>query len=61
MKETLHGHLRTSAILVVLGLFAQAMTALWNHPLSFLAFIFIASPITAAGTLFYLISLAKET
>ena len=60
-KNPLQVHLRKAAILVVIGLTAQISTALWNHPLAFLAFMFVASPITAAGTLLYLVTLARET
>ena len=60
-EEPATSTLRRAAILVVIGLTEQISTALWNHPLAFLAFMFVASPITAAGTLLYLVTLARET
>jgi hypothetical protein len=52
--------LEIATVLVVLGVIAQSATALSNHPLAFLAFIFIASPITLAGTVIYLVALIRE-
>jgi hypothetical protein len=52
--------LEIATTLVVVGVIAQAATALSNHPLAFLAFMFVASPITLAGTLIYLMALIRE-
>jgi len=59
-NNKLQRRLRTATILVVLGMAAQAATSLWNHPLAFLAFIFVASPIVVTGILFYLFALVRE-
>ena len=52
--------LEIATALVVVGVIAQAATALSNHPLAFLAFMFIATPITMAGTLTFLVALIRE-
>jgi hypothetical protein len=57
---TLAQRLEVATVLVVVGVAAQIGTALWNHPLAFLAFMFAASPITLTGTLAYLIALVRE-
>ena len=52
--------LKMAAALIITGVTAQVATALWNHPLSFLAFMFVASPVTLAGTLVYLLALVRQ-
>ncbi len=61
MNETLQlkveNKLRLASTLVIAGLGLQLLTFLSNHPLAFLAFIFIGSPLVLAGTVLYLWSL----
>ena len=49
--------LRLSGLLIVIGLTIQLATLLWNHPLSFLTFLFVGSPIVFSGIVVYLYSL----
>lgn len=46
--------LRLSSVLVIIGLAGQVLTLFWNHPLAFLGFMFLASPLVLAGILIYL-------
>ena len=46
--------LRLSGVLIATGLVVQLVTLHWNHPLSFLAFLFIGSPLIAFGIGVYL-------
>jgi hypothetical protein len=43
--------------LIGLGIVGQILTLYWEHPLAFLAFLFIASPLVVAGSFRYLWSL----
>jgi hypothetical protein len=52
--------LEIATVLVVVGVIAQAATGLSDHPLAFLTFMFIASPITLAGIVVYLVALIRE-
>ena len=52
--------LRQAGALILVGLLVQLVTIGWNHPLSFLAFLFVGSPITLAGIVVYLYSLATN-
>jgi hypothetical protein len=49
--------LRLSGLLIVIGLAIQLATLLWNHPLSFLTFLLVGSPIVFSGIVVYLYSL----
>jgi hypothetical protein len=52
--------LQLAAALVVVGLLAQVLTMFWNHPLAFVAFIAVATPIAGLGVLVYLVALIRE-
>jgi hypothetical protein len=51
--------LRLSGTLIALGLLVQAASLLWNHPLSFIAFVTIGGLLLAAGILVYLFILVS--
>jgi len=51
--------LRFAAALILAGLLVQLITLLGNHPLAFLAFIFLGSPLIFAGVVIYLYSLVS--
>ena len=53
--------LRLASALLLAGLVLQALTFLTNHPLAFLAFIFVASPLVLAGTIVYLWALIAHS
>ncbi|MGH9513326.1 MAG: hypothetical protein ACRD2U_14430 [Terriglobales bacterium] len=52
--------LRCAGFLIAAGLLIQLATFLWNHPLSFIAFVVIGCPPVAAGVLLFLYSLVSE-
>ena len=52
--------LRIAGILLTTGLSLQVLTLVWNHPLAFLAFMFIASPLVLAGVIMYLYSIITD-
>jgi hypothetical protein len=52
--------IKRSAILICAGLMVQLFTLLKVHPLSFVAFIGLGCPLTAAGILLYLASLVSS-
>jgi hypothetical protein len=58
--STIEKRIRWSGLLVVTGLLVQLMTMSWSHPLAFMAFLVIGCPITLAGVLLYLFSLATK-
>ena len=60
-EARIHRRLRTAGILLVIGLIAQLATLFWDHPLSFLAFMFLASPLTVAGMVLYLFSIGDHS
>lgn len=46
--------LRTSGILIILGLLVEALSLIWNHPLSFVAFLGIGGFLMFVGIIIYL-------
>jgi hypothetical protein len=59
MSEHIENRLRLAGILIIIGLVIQLATLFWNHPLTFMAFIFVGSPFVAAGIVLYLFSLVR--
>ena len=53
--------IRWAALLVVVGLVTQLLTLLWRHPLSFMAFLAIGTPIMLAGVVLYLYSIVARS
>jgi hypothetical protein len=51
--------LRLSGVLISLGLLVQAGSLLWNHPLSFIAFVIIGGLLLGSGILVYLVTLVN--
>jgi hypothetical protein len=51
--------LRLSGGLIVFGLLVQALSLLWNHPLSFIAFVTIGGLLVAGGIVLYLFTLVN--
>jgi hypothetical protein len=52
--------IRWAGLLVLAGLAVQVMTLTWLHPLAFMAFLMIGCPLSVAGILLYLYSLAAR-
>ena len=51
----IEGRLRLAAILIFVGLAVQLATFLVNHPLSFMIFLFVGSPLVVIGAAIYLV------
>jgi len=51
--------LRVSGILLILGLAIEAVSLLFNHPLSFMGFIIVGGALLAVGVLLFLYSLVE--
>jgi hypothetical protein len=49
--------LSLAAALIAGGILVEVVTLYWGHPLAFLVFMFVASPLKLAGILVYLSSL----
>ena len=45
--------LRVSGILVILGLLVEALTLVWNHPISFSLFLFVGGGFLLSGILVF--------
>lgn len=56
-QAPLNAKLRLSGALITLGLLVQALSLLWNHPLSFIAFIGLGGLLVAGGIVLYLFTL----
>ncbi|HEV3037389.1 MAG TPA: hypothetical protein VHA33_06350 [Candidatus Angelobacter sp.] len=52
--------LRAAGILIMLGLLVEALSLIWNHPLSFVAFLGIGGLMMFAGIIIYLVSLVSD-
>jgi hypothetical protein len=55
----IHSRLRLSGAFIILGLIVQALSLLWNHPLSFIAFITIGGLLLAIGIVLYLLTVVN--
>lgn len=58
-NNPLYGKLRLSGWFIMLGLVVQALSLLWNHPLSFVAFIAIGGTLLVIGIILYLFTLVN--
>ena len=57
--NSINARLRLSGGLIVLGLLVQALSLLWNHPLSFIAFVSLGGLLVAGGIVLYLFTLVS--
>ncbi len=53
--------LRIAGIFIILGLMVEGFSLLWNHPLSFLAFLCVGGLFLAVGIVIYLLALVSRT
>jgi len=53
----LERRLRQSGVLVAIGLIAELISLLWNHPTAFFLFLGVGAVLMAAGVLYYFYSL----
>ena len=51
--------LRIAGILIMVGLMVEALSLIWNHPLSFVAFLGISGLLVGAGIVLYLWALVS--
>ena len=51
--------LRIAGVLIVLGLIVEALSLIWNHPLSFVAFLGIGGLLLFLGIVVYLTALVS--
>lgn len=58
-NEAFSKKLRTSGLLILAGLLVEALSLVWNHPLSFVAFVGLGGLLLAAGMALYLWALAS--
>jgi hypothetical protein len=59
-SDTVEKRLRLAGGLICLGLLVQLLTLVRIHPLAFMAFILISSPLIGAGVLLYLYSIVTN-
>ena len=55
------GRLQVSGLLIAAGLGVELATLFWNHPLSFLLFLFPGTLLIGAGMLLYLWSVVSRS
>jgi len=55
----IHARLRLSGAFIIFGLAVQALSLLWNHPLSFIAFVTIGGLLLAVGIVLYLLAVVN--
>ena len=55
----IHSRLRLAGAFIILGLIVQALSLLWNHPLSFIAFVTLGGLLLAVGIVLYLLTLVS--
>lgn len=55
----IHSKLRRAGVLIIIGLIVQTLSLLWNHPLSFIAFVSIGGLFLAIGIILYLLTLVN--
>jgi polyferredoxin len=53
----LDARLRLAGVLIIVGLLTQTISLLWNHPLSFVAYLVIGGLLVAIGIVIYLLTL----
>ena len=54
---TLEQRLRRSGVLVAIGLIAELISLLWNHPTAFFLFLGVGAVLIVAGVLYYFYSI----
>jgi hypothetical protein len=56
-EEFITKRVRIAGVFVLLGLVVEGLSLMWNHPLSFVAFLGIGGLLLAAGVVTYLFML----
>jgi hypothetical protein len=57
--EPLERRLQFAGVLLILGLFIEALSVIWNRPVAFVVFVSLGGLLFAAGMLLYLYSLVS--
>jgi hydrogenase/urease accessory protein HupE len=57
--KPIHDRLRLAGAFIILGLMIQALSLLWNHPLSFIAFVILGGLLQVIGMALYLLTLVN--
>ena len=57
--DVIYKRLRIAGILIAIGLIVEALSLIWNHPLSFVAFLGIGGLLLFLGIAVYLIALVN--
>ena len=58
-NEFISKRLRASGTLIILGLLVEALSLIWNHPLSFVVFLGLGGLLLLAGIVIYLTALVS--
>lgn len=58
-SNSIHARLRLAGVLIIAGLVVEALSLLWNHPLSFIAFVSIGGVVLGIGIILYLFTLVN--
>ena len=58
-RSKIENRLRIASVLVGAGLLVALVSMLWNHPLSFMLFLFAGMPLCAAGAVVYLLTIVR--
>ena len=61
LRSGLAGRLQLSGLLIASGLGIEVVTLYWNHPVSFLLFLCLASLLVGVGMLLYLWSVVRRS
>jgi hypothetical protein len=57
--KPIHDRLRLAGAFIIFGLTVQALSLLWNHPLSFIAFVIVGGFFQVIGIALYLLTVVN--
>jgi predicted membrane channel-forming protein YqfA (hemolysin III family) len=58
-SDPIHSKLRLAGTFIILSLVIQVLSLLWNHPLSFIAFVTLGGLFLAIGIVLYLLTVVN--
>jgi hypothetical protein len=56
-EEFITKRVRIAGVFILFGLVVESLSLMWNHPLSFIAFLAVGGLLLAAGVVVYLLML----
>jgi len=59
-RSRIESRLRIASVLVGAGLLVALVSMFWNHPLSFMLFLFAGMPLCAIGAIVYLLTIVRS-